>query len=68
MFDVKKAGKNILKQTGELLCDNHGLEAWEIAVGIGVSAVIASYFIPGAKEIVDTIVTSAKSKASGIFD
>lgn len=65
---IKKTAANGLKQTSEILCDNHGLEAWEIAVGVGLSAVLAAYFLPGGKEIVDSIVDSAKTKATSIFN
>lgn len=65
--NLKRTGKKIMIQAAVILNDNHGLEAWEIALGVGLSAVLASYFLPGGKEIVDSIVNSAKSQAASIF-
>lgn len=64
---IKKATVETVKQAGEILRNESGLEAWEIAVGVGVSAVAAAIYWPQIKDIITTMVSNAKTQATSIF-
>jgi hypothetical protein len=65
---IKNKVKDFCQTGGEILCDDSGLEAFEIALGIGIAAVCAVIVLTKGKELMNnTIFPGTSSHAAEIF-
>jgi hypothetical protein len=65
---IKNTVKGFCQTAGEILCDDSGLEAFEIALGIGIAAVCAVLVLTKGKDLMNnTIFPGTSSKAADIF-
>lgn len=68
MEKIKNKVKDCCRTGGEVLCDDSGLEAFEIALGIGIAAVCAVLVLTKGKDLMNnTIFPGTSSKAADIF-
>ncbi len=68
MEKIKNKVKDGCRTGREILCDDSGLEAFEIAIGVGIAAVCAVIVLTKNKDLMEkTIFPGTSSKATEIF-
>lgn len=65
--NLKNTVTNYLYKAMSIVSDTHGLEAFEIAIGIGIAVVCGVLVLSKNQDLLNSVFSSAQEQANSLF-